>query len=414
MGQSSSVSSNNDLKVLYALGPGDVVQMYRDQLRNQDSEFEMSIAFSKLFLDWCDQTGAHAHLISWNLRRDSIDDGNYKVENIPKSPLYYRSGLRFHLGESLYGLKIVGMAWRERPAVVVVDSGTTYWLILALLRLLRIPVVAVMHSTLWPMGFPPKRKIDRLLRLSDGLFFRRFADATVCVSPECERQVRSVARCMKGPVYQCRAQFRTGFLDTANPVPAHRARPFRVLFVGRTEESKGVFLIVAMAERLEKEMPGQFRWKIVGKGSASEALARQVADLKLESVVEVAGRLPRKEVLEAYGWAHAMVVPTTAQYSEGLAMTAAEAILAGRPVVLSDVVPAWEILGDAAIRVEAGNVDGFVEAFRRLALDADWYDRCRSATVVVQQQFYERSQGLGVMVGKAITELMEPSPRSQT
>jgi len=167
-----------------------------------------------------------------------------------------------------------------------------------------------------------------------------------------------------------------------------------------------------MAERLEREMPGQFSWKIVGNGGASEALARQVEDRKLGGVIDVTGRLPRKDALEAYGWAHAMVVPTTANYSEGLAMTAAEAILAGRPVVLSEVVPAGEILGDAAIEVETGSVDGFVEAFRKLALDAAWYDHCRRATVAVQEQFYQTSQGLGAVVGRAIMALIEPPPQA--
>jgi glycosyltransferase involved in cell wall biosynthesis len=327
------------------------------------------------------------------------------AENLPKSSLYYRHGLKFHIGETMYGLKIVGLAWRERPTIVVVDSGTTHWLVLSLLSFLRIPVIAVMHSTLWPKGFPPKRKVDRLFHATVGLFFRRFASATICVSPECERQVQTVAGFTKGPIYQCRAQFRQGFLDSVDPVPAHGVRPLRVLFVGRVEESKGVFLIVSVAERLEKEMPGQFSWKIVGTGSALEALSRQVADRKLGGVIDVAGRLSRKDAMEAYGWAHANIVPTTATYAEGLAMTAAEAVLAGRPVVVSEVVPAWEVLGDAAIRVETGNVDGFVDAFRRLALDAAWYDHCRRATVEVRKQFYDSSQGLGVMIGKAIVEI---------
>jgi glycosyltransferase involved in cell wall biosynthesis len=385
--------------------------MYRDLLHDDENPFEMSIAFAKLFLDWCKDFGACAHMISWNSRRDFIKDSNFVLENLPKSDLYYRSGLRFHLGETMYGLRILAVALRERPAVVVVDSGTTHWLVFSLLQFFRIPVIAVMHSTLWPMGFPPKRRIDRILRTMDGLFFRRFAAATICVSPECERQVRSVARVTKGPVYQCRAQFQPGFLDTANAVPAHNVKPFRVLFVGRVEEFKGVFLIVSMAERLEMEMPGQFCWKIIGKGAASDALTREVAERGMSGVIDVPGRLPREEVLEAFSWAHATVVPTTGEYTEGLAMTAAESILAGRPVVLSDVVPAWEVLGDAAIRVETGKVDGFVGAFRKLALDPAYYRHCQQATRSVQEQFYQTSQGLGAVVGGAITTLIELPPQ---
>lgn len=392
-----SDAMKKQLRVLYAVGPGDVVGTHRDL-----SDDEISICFSRLFLDWCDESGAHAHLISWHTRRDSFRSARYFIENYPKPSLYYQRGVNHHFGSIAYGLNVVAKSFRERPCVVVIDSGTSHWIVFSLLSFLRIPVIAVMHSTLWPMGFPPKRKVDRLLRWLDGLFFRRFAAATVCVSPECERQVRQVARVLKGPIYQCRAQFRPDLMSRITPVPPHEIRPFRVLFVGRLEVSKGVFLILSAAECLEREMPGEFRWKIVGGGSSFEALTRQVVERNLGHVIEVTGRLPRHQALEAYGWAHSMIVPTTERYSEGLAMTAAEAVLAGRPVVVSKVVPAWEVLGDAAIRAETGDVDSFVEAFRRLALDSGYYDRCRRATSSAQQQFYQVSEGLGAVVGRAI------------
>ncbi|MBV8113957.1 MAG: glycosyltransferase family 4 protein [Silvibacterium sp.] len=394
------------LKVLYALGPGDVVSMYRDLLNGgKEAPFEMSIAFSKLFVDWCDETEAQGHFISWYTQKDSLQHGRYRFENIPKSPLYLKGGIQHYVGSVMYGLKIVGKAFRERPDVLIVDSGTSLWMVFSLVSLLGIPVVTVIHSAFWPMGFPPQRRSKRLLAWLDGLFFRRFAAATVCVSPECERQLLHLAGKTKGPVYQCRAQFRTGFLDRVDPVPGHDVRPLRVLFVGRILECKGIFLIAAMAERLEKEMPGVFTWKIVGGGPDLEALKRDVAARNVTGVVDVAGRLPREELLDCYGWAHAMVVPTTSEYNEGLAMTAAEAVLAGRPVVLSTVVPAWEVLGDAAIKVETGDVDGFVEKFRKLATDRAYYDHCAQATQSVQQQFYDTAQGLGAVLGRAIDAL---------
>jgi glycosyltransferase involved in cell wall biosynthesis len=70
-----------------------------------------------------------------------------------------------------------------------------------------------------------------------------------------------------------------------DPPPSHDSRPFLILFVGRVETYKGVLDIVSMAERLEKDMPGQFRWKIVGCGAASEALASEVQHRKLAGAV---------------------------------------------------------------------------------------------------------------------------------
>jgi glycosyltransferase involved in cell wall biosynthesis len=176
--------------------------------------------------------------------------------------------------------------------------------------------------------------------------------------------------------------------------------------VGRIEESKGVFLILSMAEALERNLPGQLTWRIFGYGGATAELARRVEQRKLGHLIEIAGRLTRETVQEAYGWAHAALVPTTSQFNEGLAMTAVEAVLAGRPVVVSTVVPAWEVLGDAAIRASADDVDSFVTIFRRLVEDSGYYERCRQATMAVQEQFYDVSRGLGAVLGEAISTVL--------
>lgn len=392
-------------RILYIAGPGDIVTMYRELHDGIESSVQMHQDFSKLFLDWCDESGSKAHLVSWHHRCEMIEDGPYTLENRPKPSLYYRRGLLHHVGEFIYGIGIISTAVREHADVVIADSGAAHWIVLSLLPVLGIRIIAVMHNSLWAAGFPPKRFARRLLSSLDGFFFRHSAAATLCVSPECERQVRKVAGIPKGPVYQCRAQYRLGFLDYVNSVPPHSLRPFRVMFLGRVEEFKGVFLILEMAEFLEKEFPGQFMWKIVGGGPALEQLRKQAEERQL-SQVEITGRVPNAQLIEALGWAHAIVVPTTSGFCEGLAMTAAEGILAGRPVVVSTVVPAWEVLGAAAIVAQAENVDSFVNAFRQLLQNPDYYDQCQRATQAAQAQFYDRSQGLGAVLGRAITTLV--------
>lgn len=191
------------------------------------------------------------------------------------------------------------------------------------------------------------------------------------------------------------------------PPPEHNVRPFRVMFLGRVEEFKGVLMIPEIASRLEQDFPGQFAWKIVGGGSALGPLRSKVSALGLSNV-EATGRLPNAGVMDALGWAHVMIAPTTSGFQEGLAMTVSEGVLAGRPGVVSTVVPAWEVLGGAAIVAQAENVDSFVEAFRRLLLDPEHYEVCRRTTAEVQGQFYDVEQGLGAVLGRAIEGLGVP------
>src|SRR5690348_15526636 len=68
----SSIVRDSRLRVLYALGPGDVVEAYRHWRAGKEVESEMSVPFSAQFLDWCESTGATAHLVSWNTKREVV------------------------------------------------------------------------------------------------------------------------------------------------------------------------------------------------------------------------------------------------------------------------------------------------------------------------------------------------------
>jgi hypothetical protein len=76
-------------------------------------------------------------------------------------------------------------------------------------------------------------------------------------------------------------------------------------------------------------------------------------------------------------------------------------------VVVSSVVPAWEVLGGAALKAEAASVDSFADAFKRLAFEPGCYEACQQATVAVQGQFYDRSRGLGNVLGRAVLAVLD-------
>jgi len=402
-----AAAASDSARILYAVGPGDAVGLFRDLRDGKLPAFQISLSFTEQFLDWCNESGAVAHLISSNNQPGIMQVGPHTVENRPNSPLFFAGGIKHHIGTTMYGLSIVRTALREKPDVVIADSGTTHWIVFTLLALFRIPVIAVIYSGLWPMGFPPLRGRDKFLRKLDGFYFRHFAAATVAISPECARQVETVAGGRpKGPRTQFIPQYHPNFLSRVKPVPPYTERPFRILFLGRVEENKGVYMILDMAGQLEKEMPGQFAWKIVGSGSAEQELKQQVATRNLGSIVDIPGRFPDEATaLATFAWSHAMIAPTTSGFFEGLAMVAAESILAGRPAILSDVVPAWEVLGDAVIKCKTDSVDSFVENIRRLATDPEYYAQHQRATKDVQGPYYDRSGGLGNALGRAISNL---------
>ncbi len=338
-------------RILYALGPGDAVRAYYEWREGREFTAETSITF-------------------------------------------------LH-----YAASILWTALRYRPDAVIIDSGTTHWFLLAPLRIARIPVIASLHNVLWAPGFPPSRSARRLLLWLAGWFWRHIAQATICVSPECERQVHAIAGKPRGRVFQYRAQYRRSLFDSVAPRPPHELRPFRVLFVGRVEANKGVFDLLAMADRLNALLPRQFEWHICGHGTVSTELARQVHARGLDDVVFLLGKLDQGALRNEYGWAHLVVVPTRSDIGEGFSMAAAEAVLAQRPVVSSKVTAAIDVLGDAFVVAQPDDVESYVAAIRRLAEDRAEYDRRAAACMAAQQQFLDPENGLRVALARAIASV---------
>jgi len=310
-------------------------------------------------------------------------------------------GVLFHVGRLWYGLRLVASAVLE-PADVVVAAGGTQWFLLGLLPLLGVKVVPSLHCALWPTGRRPKDLWGRVQQFLDGFFWRRGAAATICVSPECERQVREIAGAVRGPIVQARAHYRREYLDKVCAPPAHGERPFRVLMAGRVERLKGMFDLLSVAERLERERPGQFAWEVCGSGGALDELREAVRQKGIEKSFTLMGHLERAEMARALGRAHAVVVPTKSGFAEGLNKSAVEAVLAGRPVVTSRLSNVLELLGPAVVEVPPDDVTAYGDAIIRLSQDVRFYEEKLRACAAVQGQFYDPERSWQAALRRAL------------
>src|SRR5580658_1941308 len=91
-------------RILYAIGPGNVVDSYRKWSAGQDCNSETSLTFSGQFFDFCRARGV-------------LHDGAFTVENRPK-PLANPRGVFFHLNQIWYGLSIIAAALRFKADVL--------------------------------------------------------------------------------------------------------------------------------------------------------------------------------------------------------------------------------------------------------------------------------------------------------
>jgi glycosyltransferase involved in cell wall biosynthesis len=140
------------------------------------------------------------------------------------------------------------------------------------------------------------------------------------------------------------------------------------MFAGRIEESKGVFDILAIAERLP-----HVEFALCGDGSALQEVRRQIVSRGLQVRVKTYGRLNRTELLEHYLGSHIVIVPTRSSTGEAFAMVVAEAVLLLRPVVTSRVVAAAELLDSAVVLANTDDVQSYVDAIEKIRHEPHLY-----------------------------------------
>ena len=167
-----------------------------------------------------------------------------------------------------------------------------------------------------------------------------------------------------------------------------------MMFIGRVIEEKGVLDIVRMARFVEDRSPGLVHWTICGRGDALDAVRALVAGLNLHEVVEVPGWVSLEELQRLYAKSHLWIVPTRSGFAEGLAMTAAESIMAGRPIVSNPIVPALEILAPAAVAARSNDWQSHAEAVVEVASNPQLYRKLQAECAPLAEQFYDRERGL--------------------
>jgi len=235
-----------------------------------------------------------------------------------------------------------------------------WWLpgaVIARLARPDVPVVLTVHGTdvallegrpgLAPLARWALAGVDRVEAVSRDLG-RRFEQAT-------GRAVDAV-----GPMPLAVLPPRSTLTAATSEAGARRdGGPLRVLGVGRLVADKGFAdLIDALAA-----LPRTASLTLVGDGPEREALrerarARGVA-------LELPGHVAPDDLAAAYGRADVVAQPS---HREGLGLVAAEAVVAGVPVVATDSGGVRDVLGGEDL-VAVGDVAGLSAALERVASD---------------------------------------------
>ncbi|MBO0981004.1 glycosyltransferase [Microbacterium sp. SD291] len=140
--------------------------------------------------------------------------------------------------------------------------------------------------------------------------------------------------------------------------PATRKRadtqPFVVGYLGRLSADKGVHVLAEALRLLEERRPGEFRLRLGGLARFVRKKGRAPVEAALAAVEPITEKLGWVAPADLFDSVDVLVVPSMAPESFGL--TAAEAMAASVPVIVTDAGALPEVVGqDHALVVPAGD-----------------------------------------------------------
>jgi glycosyltransferase involved in cell wall biosynthesis len=142
-----------------------------------------------------------------------------------------------------------------------------------------------------------------------------------------------------------------------------------VLYIGRLEDYKGIYDILEVAARLN-----HIPFRMVGTGTHETKLREKIAASGLTNI-KLTGNQTREQVLEHLAWAKVCLVPS--RWNETFGLTAAEAMAAGVPVIVSRMGGLPEVVADqvSGFIVEMGDVEAMAGLVNRLTVDEQEFTR---------------------------------------
>ncbi len=373
-------------RVMFLEGPGDLLGTLQHWLQGHDDPRIPHVAFSGQIFDLCRELDLEAWVIGTNTSAGLVRHGHLTAEHRP-DPSLGKSGAAYHAAQLQMAASYYASIAQLRPDLVFACMPSHLFL-LGPLRLLGVPWVAVYHNMLLTRG--DTGRLRRAIKALDSLVVGSAATSIMCVTSDIREQLQALGAPRRAPFVDFLPAFRPELFATVPPASPHA--PFVVTFVGRVVKDKGVFDILAVAKQLALVGRDDIRFEICGSGDDLDRLRSEVAQAGLSERFVLHGWCDQEAVARVYARTSVAFVPTTVSFTEGFCMVVIEALLAGRPVITSDVVPAARYVPDTATIVRAGDIAGYGAAILRLADDRSELSRRQARARASTGRFLDVNQ----------------------
>jgi glycogen(starch) synthase len=257
------------------------------------------------------------------------------------------------------------------------------WLVanaaLGLKHILRIPLVATIHSTEIGRRNGLHTDYEQMIHQTENWLVHE-AWKTVCCSQYMSSQVRWAYGLSEDRVVMIPNGVDTSVFEENFNKPEFRSKfasPDEkiVLFVGRLIHEKGVQTLINAIPKVLARVNAKF--VIVGDGGMKDFLMGQVRNMRLAHKIFFTGFLEERSLKFLYRCADVCVVPSL---YEPFGITALEAMAAKTPVVVSDTGGLAEIVehDKTGVKVFTGNADSLAWGISKVLLDSGYAEWIKS------------------------------------
>lgn len=234
----------------------------------------------------------------------------------------------------------------------------------------NIPFVITEHSS------KLNKPVEQISNLDKGLAAKAYqsCDQLICVSETLHKNILQnflhdsivIPNMVDNQCFQ--------YLDKAKNEP-----PFVFVSVGNLIPIKAFDQLIEAFSRVK----GNTKLFIIGDGPEHEKLKSQINKLKLDSQVELLGRLNRDEINKVFQKSHVFVLPSQ---SETFGVSYIEAMYAGLPVIATRCGGPESFVNESnGILVPVNNADALVEAMRLMRQNYHSYNQKQiSANCIAQ------------------------------
>ena len=234
--------------------------------------------------------------------------------------------------------KCIGICRKWRPDIIHAHWPFPHaYIALGAAKLFRIPLVLNFHGAELLL-IRKKKWVRPLLKFAIGQAQAVFANSSFTAGRIKAIRDVNVEWSPYGTTLETKTTPSSGGYPRNTPAAHAVNGKFKILFVGRHIERKGICYLIEAAKYLPKD---QFEIRIVGVGDLTEELKKQAAGMTPESAeIIFTGKLSPEALANEYRTANVFTLPAIVDSkgdTEGLGVVLIEAMELGLPVVASNV-----------------------------------------------------------------------------